>query len=206
MVMATGIVAVGAGQRGWETVSVILIVLTAIEYGILVLLTLWRLIAFRAEVVADLHDSRTAFLFFTFVAGTNVLAVALAGRHLLVASVALLCVGAAVWIVLGYTVPWVAVLSRDERPVVAEAMFKSGERCMKTVPPLKALHDDILKLSFTRPTSCVITVSTPDTHLPSPSCMLHPVSHSLESAMCDAKRSPDSARILFSSSLFQQPR
>ncbi|MGX1596764.1 tellurite resistance/C4-dicarboxylate transporter family protein [Dietzia maris] len=121
MVMATGIVAVGAGQRGWETVSVILIVLTAIEYGILVLLTLWRLIAFRAEVVADLHDSRTAFLFFTFVAGTNVLAVALAGRHLLVASVALLCVGAAVWIVLGYTVPWVAVLSRGERPVVAEA-------------------------------------------------------------------------------------
>ncbi|MBS7546851.1 tellurite resistance protein permease [Dietzia cinnamea] len=121
MVMATGIVAVGAGQRGWQTLSVLLTVLTAVEYAVLVLLTLWRLIAYRTEVVSDLHDSRKAFLFFTFVAGTNVLAVALAGHGLLAVPAALLCVAAVAWIILGYTVPWVAVLSRDERPVVAEA-------------------------------------------------------------------------------------
>ena len=44
-----------------------------------------------------------------------------APKRFMLRCVALLCVGAAVWIVLGYTVPWVAVLSRDERPVVAEA-------------------------------------------------------------------------------------
>lgn len=121
MVMATGIVAVGAGQRGWDALSVFLVALTAVEYVVLVVLTLWRLTAYRSEVVADLHDSRKAFLFFTFVAGTNVLAVGLAGLDLLVVSAVLLSVAALAWIILGYTVPWVAVLSRDERPVVAEA-------------------------------------------------------------------------------------
>ncbi|KAA0919872.1 tellurite resistance protein permease [Dietzia sp. ANT_WB102] len=121
MVMATGIVAVGTGQRGWQTLSVFLLVLAAIEYVVLVVLTLWRLTAYRAEVVADLHDSRTAFLFFTFVAGTNVLAVGLAAHDLFAVSATLLCVAALAWLVLGYTVPWVAVLSRDQRPVIAEA-------------------------------------------------------------------------------------
>lgn len=121
MVMATGIVAVGADQRGWHTVALFLIILTALEYGVLLLLNVWRLIAYRAEVAADLHDSRKAFLFFTFVAGTNVLAVGLAGYDLVVVAAVLLTVAALAWIVLGYTVPWVAVLSRVERPVLAEA-------------------------------------------------------------------------------------
>lgn len=121
MVMATGIVAVGCGQRGWDALSVALLALTAVQYVVLVLLTLWRLTAYRAEVVADLRDSRKAFLFFTFVAGTNVLAVGLAAHELFAVSVALLCVAAAAWIGLGYTIPWAAVLSRVERPVVAEA-------------------------------------------------------------------------------------
>ncbi len=121
MVMATGIVAIGAGQRGWETLSVALLVLTAVEYVVLVVLNLWRLVSYRSAVVADLHDSRKAFLFFTFVAGTNVLAVGLAGHDLLVPAAGLLAVASATWIVLGYTVPWVAVLSREERPVLAEA-------------------------------------------------------------------------------------
>ena len=119
--MATGIVAVGCGQRGWHVLSVVLIVLTAVEYAVLVLLNLWRLIAYRTEVMADLHDSRKAFLFFTFVAGTNVLAVGLVGRLPLAVSVVLLGVASIAWIALGYTVPWIAVLSRDERPVIAEA-------------------------------------------------------------------------------------
>ena len=121
MVMATGIVAVGAEQRGWRAVAVVLLVLTAVEYAVLVLLNVWRLVAHRREVVADLHDSRKAFLFFTFVAGTNVLAVGLAGEGYIVVAAALLVVAAVTWLLLGYTVPWVAVLSRAERPVVSEA-------------------------------------------------------------------------------------
>lgn len=121
LVMATGIVAIGAGQRGWHPVSVVLTVLTAVEFLVLVLLTLWRLLAYRSAVAADLHDSRKAFLFFTFVAGANVLAAGLAGHGLFAPSAALLGVATVVWLVLGYTVPWVAVLSREERPVLAEA-------------------------------------------------------------------------------------
>ena len=121
LVMATGIVAIGAGQRGWHTVFVTLTVLTAVEFVVLVLLNLWRLTAYRTAVAADLHDSRKAFLFFTFVAGANVLATGLAGHDLFAFSAALLGVSTVVWLVLGYTVPWVAVLSREERPVLAEA-------------------------------------------------------------------------------------
>ncbi len=121
MVMATGIVAIGAGQRGWDTLAVVLLVLTAVEYAVLVVLNLWRLISYRAAVGADLHDSRTAFLFFTFVAGTNVLATGLAGHGLYVMSAVLLTVAALAWLGLGYTVPWVAVLARTDRSVLTEA-------------------------------------------------------------------------------------
>ena len=114
--MATGIVAIGAGQRGWHTLSVILLVVTAVEYGVLVVLTLWRLVSYRAEVGADLHDSRKAFLFFTFVAGTNVLAVGLAGQGLHMVAAVLLTVAGVAWLILGYTVPWVAVLPARSGP------------------------------------------------------------------------------------------
>lgn len=121
LVMATGIVAIGADLRGWHTLSVILLVLTAVEYVVLVVLNLWRLLAYRTEVAADLHDSRQAFLFFTFVAGTNVLAAGLAGHGLYVVAAVLLVVATLAWLILGYSVPWVAVLARTERSVLTEA-------------------------------------------------------------------------------------
>ena len=79
-------------------------------------LTLWRLVSYRAEVGADLHDSRKAFLFFTFVAGTNVLAVGLAGQGLHMVAAVLLTVAGVAWLILGYTVPWVAVLPARSGP------------------------------------------------------------------------------------------
>ena len=121
MVMATGIVAIGAEQRGWHTLSVVLLIATAIEYIVLVILNIWRLAAYRAAVGADLHNSRTAFLFFTFVAGTNVLAVGLAGQGFLTVAAVLLTISTIAWLLLGYTVPWVAVLSRTQRSVLTEA-------------------------------------------------------------------------------------
>ena len=121
LVMATGIVAIGADLRGWHTLTLILLVLTAVEYVVLVVLNLWRLLAYRTEVAADLHDSRQAFLFFTFVAGTNVLAAGLAGHGLFGVAAVLLVVATLAWLILGYSVPWVAVLARTERSVLTEA-------------------------------------------------------------------------------------
>ncbi|GAC1382912.1 MAG: hypothetical protein NVSMB43_23780 [Pseudarthrobacter sp.] len=66
-------------------------------------------------------DPSRAFGFFTFIAGTNVLGVRLgmAGWHGTTAG--LLAVAVLAWVVLGYVVPWTAVLGRDERPVVKGA-------------------------------------------------------------------------------------
>lgn len=119
--MATGIVSVGCQLRGWTLVSRTMLGLTAIEYAVLVVLTVWRLLAHRRELAADAHDTRKAFLFFTFVAGTGVLSVGLAAQGQLLSAAVLFGVAGLAWLVLGYTIPWSAVLSRSERPVIAAA-------------------------------------------------------------------------------------
>ncbi|MFJ5559368.1 tellurite resistance/C4-dicarboxylate transporter family protein [Streptomyces sp. NPDC093250] len=121
LVMATGILSVGCRLRGWTTVSRSLLVLAAVAYALLVVLTVWRFVAHRRELAADAHDARKAFLFFTFVAGTDVLAVGLAGQGYFIPAAVLLVIAALTWVVLGYTIPWLAVLGRSERPVVAAA-------------------------------------------------------------------------------------
>src|SRR5690606_2941404 len=62
-----------------------------------------------------------AFGFFTCVAGTNVLGARAGAEGWYAVTAPLLAVAFAVWLVLGYVIPWSAVLSREERPVVALA-------------------------------------------------------------------------------------
>jgi hypothetical protein len=73
------------------------------------------------RVVEDFTDPARGFGFFTFIAGTNVLAVRLAmdGYHLI--TVTLSAVACLTWLILGYVIPWTAVLGRTQRPVVATA-------------------------------------------------------------------------------------
>jgi tellurite resistance protein TehA-like permease len=121
LVMATGIVSIGAELEGLGAISDPLLVLCVVEFVVLLGLTLARLALYRPAVVADFMDPRRAFGFFTFVAGTNVMGVRLgvAGHHGLTAG--LLVVSGLAWLLLGYVVPWTAVLGREERPVVATA-------------------------------------------------------------------------------------
>lgn len=119
--MGTGILSVAAGQREWQVVSLLLLVVAAVGYVLLIALHAWRIIAFREAFSRDMHDSRKAFLIFTFVAGTGVLASAFAGHGQVVVATILLAVGAVSWLLLGYTVPWAAVLGRSERPVTDAA-------------------------------------------------------------------------------------
>ncbi|MBB5749442.1 tellurite resistance/C4-dicarboxylate transporter family protein [Micrococcus sp. TA1] len=120
-VMGTGILSIGAAQRGWDRFSAALIVLAAVGYAVLVVLNGWRLLAYRGAYAADFHDSARAFLVFTFVAATDVLAASLAGIGIIGPAAALLVVGSVSWLLLGYAVPWAAVLGRSERPVTAAA-------------------------------------------------------------------------------------
>lgn len=121
LVMASGIISVGMRQHGHVRLSTLLFGACAIAFVVLLALNLWRLLAFRADVVADFTDPARGFGFFTFIAGGNVLGVRLAmdGHHT-VAGV-LLAIGFVAWVVLGYVVPWTSVLGRAERPVLPKA-------------------------------------------------------------------------------------
>lgn len=121
VVMATGILAIASSQRGWTGLSLILLALAALAYVVLLVLTAWRLAAHRDAIATDLHDPRTAFQAFTFVAGTGVLGSALAVHGQLVPATALLAVAAVSWLLMGYALPWAAVLGRAQRPLTAAA-------------------------------------------------------------------------------------
>lgn len=121
LVMGTGIVSVAMLHHGLRTLSAILEWIAAASYLVLVVLTLARAARFGDALRSDFDDPRRGFGFFTFVAGTDVLGTRLAldgHRHV---ALALLAVGWVSWIVLGYVVPWTAVLRREERPVIAGA-------------------------------------------------------------------------------------
>jgi tellurite resistance protein TehA-like permease len=121
LVMATGIVSVGVKLKGFDILSGLLLIACAGSFVVLVGLSLWRLSAYPSAVNDDFRDPRRGFAFFTFVAGSNVLGVRLGmDGHYAVTS-ALLAISGVVWLVLGYVVPWTAVLGREERPTIALA-------------------------------------------------------------------------------------
>jgi tellurite resistance protein TehA-like permease len=121
LVMATGIISVGMHLAGVHLVSRILLGVCAVAFVVLLSLTASRLAWYRSAVVEDFLDPRRAFGFFTFVAGTNVLGVRLGIAGLHSATAVLLVLSGLAWLVLGYVVPWTAVLGREERPVLATA-------------------------------------------------------------------------------------
>lgn len=121
LVMATGIVSVGLDLADRSTLSLVLLWIGVGAHVLLIVLTLWRIVAYTRAVVDDLLDPRRAFGFFTFIAGTNVLGVRCANEGWYGVTAVLLAVAGVVWLVLGYVVPWTAVLGRAERPVLATA-------------------------------------------------------------------------------------
>jgi hypothetical protein len=120
-VMATGILSVGLRNHGLAGPSAALLAIAAAGYVLLVGLTLARAVAFAAALRAEFTDPRRGFGFFTFVAATDVLGTRLVLCDHRSGALALLVVGWAAWVALGYTVPWTAVLGRARRPVVAAA-------------------------------------------------------------------------------------
>lgn len=121
LVMATGILSVGTHLEGFDVLSTILLAICAIAFITLVTLTIIRAIRHRSALKADFLDPARAFGFFTYVAGTNVLAVRLATAGYAEITITLLTLSLTAWIILGYVVPWTAVLGKTERPVVKYA-------------------------------------------------------------------------------------
>lgn len=119
--MASGIVSVGMRLEGFDVLSTALLVVCAVSFVVLCVLTICRMIAYPGALRDDFMDPRRAFGFFTFVAGANVLGVRLdiAGHPRLTGG--LLLVAGLTFLVLGYVVPWTAALSRPTRPIVISA-------------------------------------------------------------------------------------
>jgi tellurite resistance protein TehA-like permease len=111
VVMATGTASVGAAQIGLGVVSAVLLWIAILAYVALLLLTAWRLIAFRREIVEDFTRVRTGFAFFTFVAATDVLAVRFIPALGPAVPAVLLAVAFAAWLVMEYAIPGGVALS-----------------------------------------------------------------------------------------------
>lgn len=116
-VMATGIVSVGLHLIGLSALSLALLAVAGLGYGLLVLLHLARILRHPHLVAGDLRNPGRAFGSFTFVAGTNVLGTALAMHGQILPAIVLLVVSLLVGILLGYVVPWLAVLGRGGPPL-----------------------------------------------------------------------------------------
>ena len=121
LVMASGILSVGMELEGHHPLSEVLLAVCAVAFVLLLSLTAWRFVSYRAATVDDFVDPRRGFGFFTFVAGTNVLGVRLGLDGHYAATAVLFVLAGTAWLVLGYVVPWTAVLGPQPRPVVATA-------------------------------------------------------------------------------------
>lgn len=119
LVMSTGMVSIGLNLHGLHAASVTLLWLAVVAFVVLLAANVMRFLRYRTDALADLRSPDRAFGFFTFVAGVDVVGTRLVidGHDLLAG--ALLAGALAVWLVLGYVIPALAVLGRKERPVIS---------------------------------------------------------------------------------------
>jgi tellurite resistance protein TehA-like permease len=121
LTMASGIISVGLELEGLHALSAAFLVVCVVSFAVILVLNLARLVRFPADMRHDFVDPVRAFGFFTFIAGTNVLGARLGMAGSPGTTAVLLIVAVLAWVVLGYVVPWTAVLGRAERPLVKDA-------------------------------------------------------------------------------------
>jgi len=119
LVMATGIIAIGASLVGYPGLSRVILGVTVVAFVVLVLAYAARLIWFGGWVRRNLRNPPMAVSYFTVAAGCDVLATRLvAAGHVNVA----LGLGAAagvVWLALTYWLPW-SIVTSTRHPVLAD--------------------------------------------------------------------------------------
>jgi tellurite resistance protein TehA-like permease len=122
LVMATGIVSIGAHLLDVPVVDVVLFAVNIGAYVVLWVLTGLRLIRHRRSLLDDLTNHRQALGFLTIVAGTCVLgAQMIVIAHDYAIATGLLIVGGALWVVLVYTI-FTALTIKPDKPSLAEGI------------------------------------------------------------------------------------
>lgn len=119
MVMATGIVSIGLRTAGFPIAARVLLILAVIAAVVLTVMSVLRFVRHRARMRADSRRPEVAFGYFTTVAAACMLAVGLQEEGAPLTALALLCLGAAIWVVLGYVLPWEVLMARDGEPILA---------------------------------------------------------------------------------------
>ena len=122
MVMATGIVSIGAKLLGMTAVAGLLFALNLLFYAALVALTIVRVVRYRDRLVADLLDHGRSVGFFTIVAGTCVLGsqfVIVAGMWQ--AAAVLWALGILLWSVITYGV-FALLTVKEHKPPMPEGL------------------------------------------------------------------------------------
>lgn len=127
LVMATGIISNALLLHGHPLPSDALLAVNLVTYPWLCALTAWRAVDARAALGADLLSPHKVFAFFTFVAASDVLGVALALRGFATLSLILWLVAAAAWLALIYLGFGVLLLRNDaEGADVADGAWLNG--------------------------------------------------------------------------------
>lgn len=118
LVMATGIVSIASYLLNMKWVAWSLLIINAIAYGVLWLLTLVRLTAYFPKLFADMQDHARGPGFFTLVAGTCVL-----GSQVVILmqnypiGILLWFLGIVIWVLVMYTF-FTAVVVRENKPTL----------------------------------------------------------------------------------------
>jgi tellurite resistance protein TehA-like permease len=102
LVMATGIISNAMFFEGQRGISNALLAINLLAFGLLVLMTLMRVGCFPAALWHDLTDPRLVFAFFTLVAATDVVGVALSLRGFARLALAMWIGALVLWLVLIY--------------------------------------------------------------------------------------------------------
>lgn len=122
MVMATGIVSIASHFQGIRAVPLALIWLNVVMFVVLWTLTLYRIVQYREQFVADLFDHNRSVGFFTIVAGVCVLGNQfVAVIDVPAVATALWLLGIVLWALVTYTVFFVLTIKRH-KPTLAEGI------------------------------------------------------------------------------------
>ena len=122
LVMATGVVSIGAWDFGFPILAMGLFALNLAAYAVVACLTAFRLIRYPRLFFADMTDHRRGPGFFTAVAGSCILGSQfLPMVRSLAAATVFLALGAALWVALTYTI-FAAFTVKREKPALEKGL------------------------------------------------------------------------------------
>lgn len=155
LVMATGIIAIGAFLKDVEWLAQGLYAIAAVAYVVIAVLMTLRLVRYPRRVVADITSHARGFAFMTAVAATNVLGAASAVIHgWWGLAWVLWCIGVALWPILLYTTLFAVVLGKDKPGLAAGIngtwfLLTVSAESIAVLGALHVRHDPSDALAFT---------------------------------------------------------